>query len=68
MHPFNQQKDLVDFCLGCSVFTVTNEPTGKGLRSKNKTLKGIAEKLEISPEQVAPSDVEIFNFNIDYIN
>ena len=49
VHSFNQQKDLVDFCLGSSV---TNEPTSNGLRSKHTVVKEIADKFNISSEEV----------------
>lgn len=52
VHSFNQQKDLVDFCLGSSVYIVTNEPTSKGLRSKHTVVKEIADKFNISSEEV----------------
>ena len=52
VHSFNKQKDLVDFCLGSSVYIVTNEPTSKGLRSKHTVVKEIADKFNISSEEV----------------
>jgi len=52
VHPFNQQKDLVDFCLGSSVHVVTNEPFSKGLRSKNGTIKAAADRLLTTEEHL----------------
>jgi hypothetical protein len=42
----------VDFCLGSSVYIVTNEPASKGLRSKHTVVKEIADKFNISSEEV----------------
>ena len=67
VNPFNQKRDLVDFCQGYhyfklfinyiltsgnSIAIMTNEPVCKGLRSKHKDLLMLSEKLEIPVEQV----------------
>lgn len=52
VHPFSQQRDMVEFCQGGQIVIISNLPLAKSMRLKNPTLKAIADTLDTSVEHV----------------
>ncbi|MFA6916625.1 MAG: aldo/keto reductase [Parachlamydiales bacterium] len=53
MHPFLQEKELVDYCQKIGVIVTAYRPIAKGIISENDTLLEIGERYHKTPVQVA---------------
>lgn len=52
MSPFNAQRDVQDYCSTGQIVIINSEPICKGIRDRHPLLLDIAQRLNISTEQV----------------
>jgi hypothetical protein len=50
--PFNQTNDLLEYCHDSSIGIISNEPCAKGLRRNHEVIKGVADFLGVSSDEV----------------
>lgn len=52
MTPFNQTHELLEYCQDSSIAIISNEPCAKGLRRNNEIIRGVADFMGVSPDEV----------------
>jgi diketogulonate reductase-like aldo/keto reductase len=51
-HPYNYQRDLLDFCMDNEILLTAYSPLGRGELLREKTIKEIADKYNRTPAQI----------------